>query len=284
MMELARHVAPVDVEVARARSADMDQSSTARIATPAIQERELGIYLLDYSLKLTHDSNSEKQEAHGWGATEGKAELADEIAGEAIAKTDEKDALVGDATKADEAVLTNETEPEPEDNSISYADYLVQLAEKKLALNAAVPEVRKPNEGTKDDKKWANAKALTKEEEEEFIAGSGGKAKRERERKAKNVIEIDQRFVEAPERTSRDSARGGRGGRGDRGDRGDGPRRGGPTNRGPRGDGNFRGPRGDGAPRGRGGPRGGAARGAPRGGAAPINTADKNAFPSLGSA
>lgn len=218
---------------------------------------------------------SEKQAAHGWGAPEGGAELADEQAGEAIAKDEVKDTQASwgeDPTQAEPAA-----EAEPEDNSISYADYLVQQAEKKLALGSGVPEARKPNEGGKQDKKWANAKPLSKEEEEDFVAGSGGKAKRERERKQKQVVEIDQRFVEAPEQ------RGGRGGfRGDRRGRGDGPSRGG------RGDG-FRGGRGEGrGGRGRGdGQRGGRGGGAPRANAggpgAPINTEDTSAFPSLGS-
>ncbi|RDL40620.1 Uncharacterized protein BP5553_00599 [Venustampulla echinocandica] len=212
-------------------------------------------------------SNSEKQAAHGWGGNDGDAELNDEKAGEALAKADGKDALVNDA----DAVVEPAAEPEPEDNSKSYAEYLAELAEKKLALGAGVPEARKPNEGSKADKKWANAKAIAKEEEEDFVAASAGKAKRERERKQKQVVDIDQRFVEAPERGgSRGGFRGGRG-------RGDGPSRGG------RGDGNFRGRgdrgrgRGEGSFRGRGG--------APRGnsGAAPINPGDTSAFPTLGS-
>ena len=194
----------------------------------------------------------------------------------------------GDAAPADGAGEPA-AEAEPEDNSISYNDYLAQLAEKKLALGGGVPEARKPNEGSKQDKKWANAKVISKEEEEDFVAGSGGKAKRERERKQKQLLDIDQRFVEAPER-------GGRGGgfRGGRG-RGDGQSRSG------RGDGQSRGGRGDGQPRGgrgefrgrgdRGGDRGrargdrGGPRGGPRGGAsgASINTSDEKAFPSLGS-
>lgn len=207
-------------------------------------------------------SDSEKQANHGWGANEGDAELKDEQAGEAIAKADQKD---GEAGAADA-----DAEAEPEDTSISYSEYLAQLAEKKLQLGAGVPEARKPNEGSKQDKKWANAKPISKEEEEDFVAGSGGKAKRERERKQKQVLDIDQRFVEAPEQRT-----GGRGGfRGGRG-RGDGPARGG------RGDGGFRGGRGDGA-RGRGGRGGDRPRGAPRGGAS-INTSDTSAFPSLGS-
>jgi plasminogen activator inhibitor 1 RNA-binding protein len=218
-------------------------------------------------------SDSEKQAGHGWGANEAGAELADEQAGEAIAKSDEKDG--GDASA--DAEKLPEVEAEPEDNSISYSDYLAQQAEKKLSLGSSAPALRKANEGSKEDKKWANAKELAKQEEEAFIEGSGPKAKRERERKAKQVVEIDQRFVEAPERGGRGEGRG-RGGRG----RGDGARGGRGEFRG-RGDG-FRGRgegrggrgRGDGAPR-------GAPRGGPRGGAAPINTEDTKAFPSLGS-
>ncbi|KAE9379241.1 hypothetical protein N431DRAFT_434245 [Stipitochalara longipes BDJ] len=218
--------------------------------------------------------DSEKQAGHGWGANEGGAELADEQAGEAIANAEQKEALTADGDAAPTDATEPAAEPEPEDNSISYADYLAQLAEKKLALGTGVPEARKPNEGTKQDKKWANAKPIAKEEEEDFVAGSGGKAKRERERKQKQLLEIDQRFVEAPER-GRGGFRGGRG-------RGDGPPRGG------RGDGGFRGGRGG---EGRGGRargsdhRGGGRPSGPRGGsaAAPINTEDTSAFPSLGS-
>jgi len=180
----------------------------------------------------------------------------------------------GDATPIDAEAVA---EAEPEDNSKSYAEYLEELAEKKAALNADALNVRKPNEGSKEDKKWANAKAIEKQEEEDFVAGSGGKAKRERERKQKQTLDIDQRFVEAPER----GGRGGGGFRGGRG-RGDGPPRGDRADRG-----NFRGGRGD---RGGRGGRGGDFRGPPRGNtrnnAGPssnINTEDKSAFPSLGS-
>ena len=152
-----------------------------------------------------------------------------------------------------------EAEAEAEEEKVmSYDAYLAQQAEKKLALDSP-QQVRQANEGSKLDKKWEGAKPLVKDEGDEFIsAANSGKAKRERERKVKNVLDIDQRYVE-PERT-----RGGRGGRG--------------------------GGRGGGAPRGerggpRGGPRGGAPRGAPRGGGAKgaaINTSDQQAFPSLG--
>lgn len=227
---------------------------------------------------------SEKQAGHGWGANEGGAELADEQAGEAIAQADEKEALTGDGDAAPltEAAAEPAAEAEPEDNSISYADYLAQQEEKKKALGAGIPEPRKPNEGSKQDKKWANAKAIAKDEEEDFVAGSGGKAKRERERKQKQILEIDQRFVEAPERGR------GRGGFGGGRGRGDGPSRGGRGDlqrRDGQGRGEGRGDRGGRPPRGefRGGARG------PRGGAqqasggSSINTNDTSAFPSLGS-
>lgn len=219
-------------------------------------------------------SESEKQANHGWGANEGNAELKDEQAGDAIAKADQKDP---------EAAAEPEVEAEPEDNSISYTEYLAQLAEKKLQLGAPVPEARQPNEGSKEDKKWANAKPIAKEVEEDFVAAAATKAKRERERKQKQVIELDQRFVEAPEQRSAGGRGGFRGGRG----RGDGPARGGRGEGGFRGGrGGDRGDRGDGARGGRGGGRGGsggerAPRGAPRGGS--INTNDTSAFPSLGS-
>lgn len=192
---------------------------------------------------------SEKQAAQSWGAAEGEAELKDEVAGEEIAKTEAKAEGEGEAKEA--------VEPEPEDKHISYEDYLAQLAQKKLALEGP-SQVRQANEGSKLDKKWANAKPLVKDEDDEFISASGaGKSKRERERKVKQVVEIDNRYVE-PERT-----RGGRGGRG--GSRGGAPRGA------PRGGGRGRGD----------GPRGENGRG--RGGKdVTINTNDQQAFPSLG--
>ncbi|KAH9898952.1 hypothetical protein F4778DRAFT_741700 [Xylariomycetidae sp. FL2044] len=199
-------------------------------------------------------ADSGKQAAHSWGATEGDAEQKDEQAGEEIAQTELKEATAEDAQDADA------TPAEPEEKQVSYSEYLAQQAEKKLALSESL-EIRKANEGSKGDKKWANAKPLVKEEEDNFIAGSSGKTKRERERKTKQLVDIDQRYVE-PERTRGGGARGGRGtGRG-----------------GPRG-GEGRGGEG----RGRGGGRG---RGEFRAGGgradASINTKDESAFPSLG--
>ena len=222
-------------------------------------------------------SNSEKQAAQSWGANEGEAELKDEQAAAEIAQSEQK--AEGEAAAEGEA-----KEEEPEEKHITYDEYLVQQAEKKAALEAEL-QVRQPNEGVKDDK-WKDFAPLAKDEEEELFPASGGKAKRERERKTKQFVELENRYIE-PERT-----RGGRGGRGgDRGDRGDRAPRG---DRGDRGDrGEFRGGRGrgDGARgRGRGAPRGGESRGEFRGGRGggrgqenkPINTNDEEAFPSLG--
>ncbi|KAK0710876.1 hypothetical protein B0H67DRAFT_491563, partial [Lasiosphaeris hirsuta] len=207
---------------------------------------------------------SEKQAAAGWGATEGEAELKDEVAGEEIAKTEQKEATTDAIPETEEAKEEN-----PEDNYKTYDQYLAEVAEQKLALESErALALRKANEGIKEDKKWANTKAIVKEEGEDYFAASGGKSKRERERKVKQVVELENRYIE-PERPGR----GGRGGGSGRG-RGDGAR-------------------GDGARgRGRGAPRGefrgnrGAARGtenrAPTAGGAPVNPNDESAFPSLG--
>jgi plasminogen activator inhibitor 1 RNA-binding protein len=209
-------------------------------------------------------SEHEKQAAHGWGGQDGGSEWADEKAGEAIAKADEKeDGPAVDATGEAAEV----PEPEPEDKSISYAAYLAEQAEKKLSL--AAKDVRKANEGS--SAKFPEGKPITRDDEDEaYIAGSGGKAKRERERKQKEFVELDDAKLH---RETRDTTRGGRGGRG-RGDRSEfrgGEGRGRGDFRG--GEGRGRGGRGRGEGRGRGG----------RGQAAGPNLADTNAFPSLGS-
>lgn len=164
-------------------------------------------------------------------------------------------------------------EAEPEDHTKSYAEYLAEQAEKKLKLGGDTLQARKPNEGSKHNKKWAEAKAVTKDEEDnDYIAGKGAKEKRERQRKEKNLLEVDLRYVEPSGGRGGDRGRGGSR-RGDfrGGDRGRGGRgRGGDGYRG-RGDGGFRG--------GRGGGGGGGGGGRDNAG---VNVEDENAFPSLG--
>ncbi|KAK1756269.1 Stm1-domain-containing protein [Echria macrotheca] len=200
-------------------------------------------------------TDSEKATAQGWGATEGEAELKDEQAGEEIAKSEQK--------QAEGEAAAEEANEEEEEKHMTLDQYLAQVAEKKLAIEQALP-IRKPNEGVSDNKKWAK-NVLEKDENEEYFAGTGGKAKRERERKVKQLLEIDNRYVE-PERSGRGGGRGGRGG--PRGDGARGRGRGG-------GRGDARGGRGDS----RGG-RGGAPR--PAENRAPVNPDDQSAFPSLG--
>lgn len=151
---------------------------------------------------------------------------------------------------------------------MSYAEYLEQQAQKKME-GLGLREARAPNEGAKENKKWKNAAALSKDNESEAYFIGEAKAKRERERvQKKQVLDIDYAFKEPP-RESRGGGRGGRGrgeGRGGRG-RGEG-----------RGD--FR-PRGDRGDRGSyGGGRGGRGRSDASG--PPVPVSDNSAFPALG--
>ncbi|KAF2114413.1 hypothetical protein BDV96DRAFT_576726 [Lophiotrema nucula] len=202
----------------------------------------------------------DKQAAHGWGGATGNDEWTDEQAGDAIAKADEKEATKEDATT--EANAEPEAEAEPEDKTKSYAAWLAEQAEKKLALGST--EVRKPNEGS--SKKFPEGKAIEREEED-FFAGSTGKAKRERERKQKNIVELDDSRLHAAGRQDIRGGRGGGRGRGEGRGRGRGEGRG-------EGRGRGGGEGGGGGFRGRGG----------RGGQSGPNITDSSAFPSLGSA
>jgi plasminogen activator inhibitor 1 RNA-binding protein len=252
-----------------------------------------------------------KQAEHAWGENTGEGEWADEKAGDAIAKQEEKeggwDAGANQAwnENAEPVTVTETGEPVPEgegeaeSNSKSYAEYLAEQAAKKLE-GLGLKEARAPNEGAKEDKKWKSAKELTKEQTEDYFKGEE-KARRERERATKKeFLNIDYTFKEQPRETR--GGRGGRGGRGrggergdfrgDRGDRperaerGERPERGERGERGDRGD--FRGEyRGRGRGRGdRGGDRGeyrgrgGRGRGSSDGPGVAVN--DENAFPSLG--
>lgn len=222
-------------------------------------------------MKVTHSNPSNisdhvKQAEQSWGAPTGTSEWNDERAGEEIAKAEQQspsddpaapepdnkavDTETAGVTAAGEEVQVAAEPEQPEDNSRSYADYLAEQAEKKLKLGVAPLEARKANEGTKQNKQWAQAKPLSKDEEDdEYIAGKGEKAKRERQRKEKQVVDVDFRYNEPSRGGERGRGRG-RGGRG----RGEGFRG--------RGDGGFRG--------GRGGREG-----------ASVNVEDENAFPSL---
>ncbi|KAK4935091.1 hypothetical protein LTR10_023791 [Elasticomyces elasticus] len=252
----------------------------------------------DRHVNRTGIAEHPKQEGHGWGEATGDGEWADEKAGEAIAKQEEKeggwDAGANQAwnenaepvTTAEGGEPVPEGEGEAESNSKSYAEYLAEQAAKKLE-GLGLKEARAPNEGAKEDKKWKSAKELTKEQNADYFKGEE-KARRERERATKKeFLNIDYTFKEpARESGGRGRGRGGRG-RGERGDFG-GERRERPD-RGDRGDfgGEFRG-RGRGRGRGdRGGDRGefrgrGRGRGASSTDGPGVAVNDESAFPSLG--
>lgn len=260
----------------------------AMIGTAKAFPSQFSLCYHEFSI-LTMHSEHNKQTDQSWGGNTGTSEWADERAGEAIAQSEAAENGVTVAP-GEEATAADAPEPEPEDKGRSLDDFLAEQAQKRIALGGPLA-ARKANEGSKPDKKWAQAKAINRDEQDDsYIAPQGQKSARQRERKEKQVVEIDHRFVEQPR--ERGGYRGGRGeGRGGRGEgRGSGRGRGEGRGEG-RGD-SFRGGRGRGEFRGRGEGRGeyrgrGEGRGEYRGrggrGGANVNVADTSAFPSLGS-
>ncbi|KAM0754330.1 hypothetical protein T439DRAFT_175698 [Meredithblackwellia eburnea MCA 4105] len=202
----------------------------------------------------------------GWGAEEGKDELAAEVQG----AQDAADAVASATPAAEDGAATpvdgapaprarrgrRDDEEEEEDTTLTLDQYLAAQAEKKLNV-AELPSARAANEGA-DDSQWKDAVALARkgdQEEEWFTGVKKTETKAKKQKEGKTFLEIDTYFKP--------------------------PRRDGPPRDGARGGGRG-GPRG-----GRGGPRGGAARGAgaPRGGKAAagpaVNVEDSSAFPAL---
>lgn len=215
--------------------------------------------------------DSEKKVHQSWGGDDGNTELkAEEAAvtdaandwggaGDAAANVDawgsaDAPAADGAASPAAEGEKGDrsgrpprkEREPEEEDNTLTFDQYLAQKKEKEDLLVPKLENTRIANEGA-DGNIWKDVVPLEKSEEDSYFVGKAKAAPKARAKKEDKVfIEIEGRF----ERPSR----GGRGGRG------------GPD-------------RGRGAPRGRGGPRGGRSNGSA---AAPaVNVDDEAAFPSL---
>jgi len=233
------------VAVVAAETAEpLRMTVTARLASS--KNVLSGFYVL-----LTFVREHEKQAGQAWGANTGEAELADEKAGDAIAKADANDEW-GAAADAEPA--------KEEPKAKSFDDYLAEKALKQQAVGG-VKEARKANEGV--NKKLQKGVELARDEEEEdFIAGGEGKKVRHRVRNERNVLELDgekMRQVEGSDRRGRGRGRGG-----DFGGRGGGGRG--------RGDGGFRGDR---PSRGRGGGRGGHDANAP-------NILSQGDFPTLG--
>lgn len=221
----------------------------------------------------TGRTDTQKQEHQGWGGDEGKRELEAEHAGETDAAAEKNAdgvpatpvAAEGDASAAAPAAAKAAAEDkgpevptEPEDNSLTYDEYLKQQKSAgRGALDSLELAARKANEG-QDDSQWKDGVLVEKEHKVEdtyFLGASKEKAAKQRERKQKTFVEVD--FTTAP---PRDASRG-------RG-RGRGEGRGGIARGGDRG-------------RGRVG-RGGGGRGAPRAnGRQAVNVDDNKDFPSL---
>ncbi|CAZ79465.1 unnamed protein product [Tuber melanosporum] len=179
----------------------------------------------------TGRTDSDKKYNQGWGDTRGSSEWNDELVGEELAQkdasgTDPADpnaAAPADAPPGDEEA--EEVAPEPEEEKVKTLDeYRAELEQRRDGLGPPT-EVRRPNEGTKNDKKWAGKELSRKVEEEDvFFAGESREKTRTRERKQKYLLEFETRYSE-PRENRRGGDRGGRG-RGDRGrGRGGGDRR-----------------------------------------------------------
>ena len=289
-MDSARTVILIESEEAGSKATMMAAVDVEAVEVEVVEETVMTAILAVYlsmiitfwlvPLLIATYSDHVKQADQSWGAPSGQAEWQDEKAGEAIASAeqaggwdatdagplDASDANAADTTATDAvtspaAPEQPAAEPEPEDKSKSYEDYLAEQAEKKLQLNAKPLEARKPNEGSKQDKKWADAKPLHKEEDE-YVSGKAQKSKRERERTQKQMLDVEIRYAEPASRGGERGRGRGRGDRGGfRGDRGGGGRGRGEGYRG-RGDGGYRGARG--------------------GRETSVNVSDENAFPSLG--
>ncbi|GAA5871847.1 hypothetical protein JCM3774_000319, partial [Rhodotorula dairenensis] len=102
--------------------------------------------------------DSEKAEAAGWGAEDGKKELEAEVLAEADAKAEGP--VDGAATPVRETPVVEEEE---EDNTQTYEEYLAAKAAKKLNIGE-LPEARPANEG---EDLFANAQAVPKKGEQE---------------------------------------------------------------------------------------------------------------------
>lgn len=226
--------------------------------------------------RLQFDRDTAKATGQGWGANTGNSEWNDEEAGKALAEKaisgsgagwEANDPAAAEVDQFAEGKVEAAKEDgeaaaeEPEEKVKTLEEYKAELAARQANLGPP-PAVRRPNEGSRDNKKWANAVLKEDKEEEVLFAGKEAKAKAPKERKVKQIVDID-----ATQFDARADSKGGRGGRGGRGEnRGD--RRGGPRGGRGEGRGEFRGERRAPAPQ--------AGRGTV------VKLDDPKAFPSLG--
>lgn len=159
---------PTSVVPAPAVRTAVDAPSTAsrRPAVCALRKslgaRNVGTRsLILCASRCCFSSDSDKAEAAGWGAEDGKKELEAETLAEADAKAE---------VPASGAATPRVVEEEEEDNTQTYEEYLAAKANKKLNISE-LPGARPANEG---EDLFANAKVVPKkgDEEEEWLFGA----------------------------------------------------------------------------------------------------------------
>jgi plasminogen activator inhibitor 1 RNA-binding protein len=159
--------------------------------------------------------------ARNWGSDKNEARTAQGP----VVEGDEKPVVVeGDAEASTEIEAAPEViqVPEPEDNTISYEEYL----KSKEATRAN--ELLKPKEERQVDNEFSGKQAK-KTEEEDFLVMGGAKQQRKREKtKEKKTLEVNIRVASAEQGGDRREDTGGRGGRGRGAGRGRGEGRGEP--------------------------------------------------------
>jgi plasminogen activator inhibitor 1 RNA-binding protein len=209
--------------------------------------------------------------AHNWGndknlARRNEGAVTEDQVGEEVIKEEIEQ----------EPKVVVEEEPEEEDNTLTFDEYMKQKARPNSELFAPPKEREVTNE-------FANVKAKAAVEEEFLVMGTGtGRKKKGVKTVEKKTVEVNFRVADSTEQdkrsnyNKRDGDRRSSGGRGGRGydKRGSGRGRGGDSGRGRGGDSG----RGRGGGRGREGGRGRSGGGRSSSG---INVNDSSAFPSL---
>lgn len=110
------------------------------------------------------------------------------------------DARDPSAPEADEAAPQQDAVPAPveeeEDTTVSYEEYLKQKADKAKANSTL--NLRAANEGS-DASKWAGEEYTRSNQDDAYFAGvQKAKSGSQKERKQKEMLEIEQRFYQAP--------------------------------------------------------------------------------------
>lgn len=159
-----------------------------------------------------HRKEGEKIEYHGkgnWGKPGSEANVDGK---EEKPEAEGEEKPVEAATPAEGAASVAPVAPaEPEDKSITFAEYKKQLASQKKTISAAQP--RAANEGV-DSSAWKNTEQFVRQDESYFVppekSGKKKEAVKMSERKAE-VIEISPKPLIEDKMQSRYSNRGGRG-------------------------------------------------------------------------